>query len=211
MAGKEREEITLMSGEGPATPCASPDPGRRDDWRTTFRPGIPSSARIYDYFLGGKDHFQADRDAADQIAAYLPNIREAARINRAFVRRAVRYLISEAGIRQLIDIGTGLPTMGNVHEVATAAHPAARVVYVDHDPVVLAHARNMLQGTTNAVITGHDMRAPAGILADRELGRLIRFDEPVGIMFVSVLHKPGEQIPARPGDCYYNALAARKR
>ena len=281
-----------MSGDGPKAPYASPDPPGRDDWRTTFRPDIPSSARIYDYFLGGKDHFQADRDAADQIATYLPNMREAARINRAFVRRAVRYLVSEAGIRQLIDIGAGLPTMGNVHEVATAAHPAARVVYVDHDPVVLAHARNMLQGTPNAVIIGHDMRAPADILADPELRRLVHFDEPVGVMFVSVLHflsdaddpaaiigellapfppgsyvalthgtadaapqardaarvydaattrmfvrsraevlalvrgldvvepglvrtpewhpEPGEQIPARPSDCYYYALVARK-
>ena len=177
-----------MSGDGPKAPRASPDPGDRDDWRTTFRPDIPSSARIYDYFLGGKDHYPADRDAAEQIAAYLPNIREAARINRAFVRRAVRFLVNEAGIRQLIDIGAGLPTMGNVHEVATAAHPAARVVYVDHDPVVLAHARDMLQGTPNAVIIGHDMRAPAAILADPELRRLVRFDEPVGVMFVSVLH-----------------------
>ena len=119
-----------MSGDGPKAPYASPDPPGPDDWRTTFRPDIPSSARIYDYFLGGKDHFQADREAADQIATYLPNIREAARVNRAFVGRAVRYLVSEAGIRQLIDIGAGLPTMGNVHEVAAAAHPAARVVYV---------------------------------------------------------------------------------
>lgn len=84
----------------------------------------------------------------------MPNVREAARINRAFGRRAVRYLVNEAGIRQLIDIGTGLPTMGNVHEVAIQANPAARVVYVDHDPVTLAHARNMLQGVPNAVIAG---------------------------------------------------------
>ena len=104
------------------------------------------------------------------------------------MRRAVRYLVNEAGIRQLIDIGTGLPTMGNVHEVAMEADPAARVVYVDHDPVVLAHARNMLQGTPNAVIIGHDMRAPADILADRDLRRLVDFDEPVGILFVSMLH-----------------------
>jgi len=120
-----------MSGDSPkaphASPHASPDPPGHDDWRTTFRPDIPSSARIYDYFFGGKDHFQADRDAAVQIAAYLPNICEAARINRAFVRRAVRYLVSEAGIRQLIDIGAGLPTTGNVHEVATAARPDARL------------------------------------------------------------------------------------
>src|SRR5580700_227785 len=177
-----------MSGDGPKVPNASSEPPGRSDWRTTFRPDIPSSARIYDYFLGGKDNYPADRAAGDQITAYLPNIREAAQINRAFVRRAVRYLVNEAGIRQLIDIGTGLPTMGNVHEVAMEADPAARVVYVDHDPVVLAHARNMLQGTPNAVIIGYDMRAPADILADRDLRRLVDFDEPVGILFVSMLH-----------------------
>jgi len=177
-----------MSGDNPKLPNASPEPPDRDDWRTTFRPDIPSSARINDYFLGGKDNYPADRDAGDQISAYLPNIREAAQINRAFVRRAVRYLVNEAGIRQLIDMGAGLPTMGNVHEVAMAANPATRVVYVDHDPIVLAHARDMLQGTPNATIIGHDMRAPASILADPELRRLVDFDEPVGILFVSVLH-----------------------
>ena len=281
-----------MSGETPEDPAGPGERGDVDDWRTTFRPDIPSSARIYDYFLGGKDNYPADREAARTITTHLPNIREAARINRAFVRRVVRYLVHEAGIRQLIDIGTGLPTMGNVHEVALDAHPAARVVYIDHDPVVLAHARNMLQGTTSAVILGHDMRAPADILADRELRRLVNFDEPVGVLFVSVLHflsdaddpaaiigdllapfpagshvalthgtadvaaevkaaarvydaattpmrvrsraevlglvrglelvqpglvwtpewhpEPGEPIPARPSDCYYYALVARK-
>jgi len=180
-----------MSGDtpkSPVPPAGSGGPGDRDDWRTTFRPDIPSSARIYDYFLGGKDNYPADREAARTITAHLPNIREAARINRAFVRRAVRYLVNDAGITQLIDIGTGLPTMGNVHEVALEANPAARVVYIDHDPVVLAHARNMLQGAASAVILGHDMRAPADILADRELRRLVNFDEPVGVLFVSMLH-----------------------
>jgi len=174
--------------KSPVPPAGPSDPGDRDDWRTTFRPDIPSSARIYDYFLGGKDNYPADREAARTITAHLPNIREAARINRAFVRRAVRYLVNEAGIRQLVDIGTGLPTMGNVHEIALDADPAARVVYIDHDPVVLAHARNMLQGTASAVILGHDMRAPGDILADRELRRLVNFDEPVGVLFVSMLH-----------------------
>lgn len=177
-----------MSDDGPMAPDGPPAPGTPDDWRTTFRPDIPSSARIYDYFLGGKDNYPADREAADQIAVYLPNIREAARINRAFVRRVVRYLVNEAGVRQLIDVGAGLPTMQNVHEVAIDASAATRVVYVDHDPVVLAHARNMLQGTPGAVIIGHDMRAPADILADPDLRRLVDFDQPVGVLLVSVLH-----------------------
>src|SRR5580658_4508976 len=177
-----------MRGDGPKAANPPPGPGESDDWRTTFRPDIPSSARIYDYFLGGKNNYAADRDAGDQITARLPNIREAAQVNRAFVRRVVRYLVNQAGLRQLIDIGTGMPTPENVHEVAVAANPAARVVYVDHDPVVLTHARNMLQGTPNAVIIGHDMRAPADLLADPELRRLIDFAEPVGVLLVSVLH-----------------------
>jgi S-adenosyl methyltransferase len=158
------------------------------DWHTTFRPDIPSSARIYDYFLGGKDNFPADREAAEEIAGYLPSIRQAAQINRAFVGRAVRYLVNEAGITQLLDIGTGLPTKGNVHEVAFNANRAAHVVYVDHDPVVLAHARDLLDGESNAVIIEHDMRDPDGILSDPELRGLLDFRQPVGVLFVSMLH-----------------------
>lgn len=154
----------------------------------SFRPDIPSSARIYDYFLDGKDNFPADREAAEEIASYLPGIREAAHINRAFVGRAVRYMVNDAGLTQLLDIGTGLPTKGNVHEVALEADPAVRVVCVDHDPVVLAHARDLLDGQPNAVILQHDMRDPVGILCDPELRRLLDFDQPVGVLFVSMLH-----------------------
>jgi hypothetical protein len=161
---------------------------RESDWRTTFRPDVPSSARIYDYFLGGKDNYPADREAAEEIARILPGIREAARVNRAFVRRAVKYLVGEAGITQLIDIGPGLPTQGNVHEVAHDACPATRVVYVDHDPIVLAHARNMLAGADNVAIIARDMREPEEILADGQLRELIDFEKPVGILFVSMLH-----------------------
>jgi hypothetical protein len=167
---------------------AGDPPGGRGDWRTTFRPDIPSPARIYDYLLGGKDNYPADRQAGDEIASKLPNIREAFGWNRAFLRRAVRFLVGELGIRQLVDIGTGLPTGGNVHEVAAAADPAVRVVCVDNDPVVLAHGRNALHGMTNAVMIGHDLRAPARILADPALRRLIDFGEPVGILLVAVLH-----------------------
>jgi hypothetical protein len=158
------------------------------DWHTTFRPDVPSSARIYDYFLGGKNHFPADREAAEQIAGLLPGIREAAQINRAFVGRAVRFLVRDAGITQLLDIGTGLPTQGNVHEIAFAVNPAARVVYVDHDPVVLAHARVLLDGQPSAVILQHDMRHPDEILDDPGLRELFDFGQPVGILMVSMLH-----------------------
>jgi hypothetical protein len=160
----------------------------RDDWRTTFRPDIPSPARIYDYLLGGKDNYPIDRQAGDEIASHLPNVREAFRWNRTFLRRAVRFLIHEAGITQLVDLGTGLPAGGNVHAVASDADPAVRVVYVDNDPVVLAHGRNMLQGVPNTVILEHDLRAPASILADPAFRRLIDFGQPVGILLVAVLH-----------------------
>jgi len=168
-----------MSGEGGKD---------SDDWRTTFRPDIPSPARIYDYLLGGKDNYPVDRLAGEEIAAHLPNIRQAFGWNRTFLRRAVNFLVREAGIRQLIDIGTGLPAGGNVHEVATQADPATRIVYVDNDPVVLAHGRNMLHGVPSTVIIEHDLRAPAEILADPDLRRLIDFSEPVAILLVAVLH-----------------------
>jgi hypothetical protein len=161
--------------------------GDSGDWRTTFRPDIPSPARIYDYLLGGKDNYPADRQAGDEILSRLPNSREAVLWNRTFLRRAVRFLVNEAGIRQLIDIGTGLPTAGNVHEVAREDDIPARIVYVDNDPVVLAHGRNMLHGVPDTVIIEHDLRAPGEILADPELRRLIDFHEPVGILLVAIL------------------------
>ena len=162
--------------------------GPPDDWRTTFRPDIPSPARIYDYLLGGKDNYPADRQAGDEIAIHLPNIRQAVGWNRTFLRRVVRFLVQEAGIRQLIDIGTGLPAAGNAHDVATQIEPATRIVFADNDPVVLAHGRDMLQGVPNAVILEHDLRAPAEILADPELRRLIDFSAPVAIVLTAVLH-----------------------
>ncbi len=110
-----------MSREGPK---------EADDWRTTFRPDIPSPARIYDYLLGGKDNYPANRRAGDEIATHLPNIRQAFGWNRTFLQRVVRFLVAEAGIRQLIDIGTGLPAVGNVHDVSAQADPATRIVYV---------------------------------------------------------------------------------
>jgi SAM-dependent methyltransferase len=158
------------------------------DWRTTFRPDIPSAARIYDYLLGGKDNYPADRVAGESVIAQLPNVQLAVRWNRAFLRRVVRYLTGQAGIRQIVDIGAGLPTVGNTHEIAAAASPEARVVYVDHDPVVLAHARSMLHGVPNTAIINQDLLEPDGILADPALRSLINFREPVAFLFLSVLH-----------------------
>ena len=169
-----------------------------DDWRKTFRPDIPSPARMYNYFLGGKDHYEVDRKAADQVIAAIPDVLVFARENRAFLRRAVRYLVTDCGIRQIIDIGTGLPSEGNVHEVAQECASDVRVVYVDHDPVVLAHGRNMLSGVPGTTIIGRDLLDPAGILADEELLGLIDFSEPVAVLLVAVVHFINDD--ARPAD-----------
>jgi hypothetical protein len=158
------------------------------DWRDTFRPDIPSAARIYDYLLGGKDNYPADRAVAESMIAQLPNVRLAVQWNRAFLRRVVRYLVGEAGIRQIIDIGAGLPTAGNTHEIALDASPQTKVVYVDHDPVVLAHSRNMLHGVPNAAVIEHDLLAPDEILADPALRNLIDLSRPVAVLFLSILH-----------------------
>jgi S-adenosyl methyltransferase len=158
------------------------------DWRTTFRPDIPSAARIYDYLLGGKDNYPADRAVAESMIAQLPNVRLAVQWNRAFLRRVVRYLILDAGIRQIIDIGAGLPTVGNTHEVAHEVNPGTAVVYVDRDPVVLAHARDMLHNEPNTAIIDQDLLKPDEILADPVLRRLIDFGQPVALLLLSILH-----------------------
>ena len=158
------------------------------DWRTTFRPDIPSAARIYDYLLGGKDNYPADRAVAESMIAQLPNVQLAVQWNRAFLRRVVRYLILEAGIRQIVDIGAGLPTVGNTHEIALEASPEARVVYVDHDPVVLAHARAMLHNVPNTAIIDQDLLKPDEILADPLLRSLIDFGQPTAFLLLSIMH-----------------------
>jgi len=158
------------------------------DWRETFRPDIPSAARVYDYLLGGKDNYPADRAVAESMIAQLPNVQLAVRWNRAFLRRVVRYLVDEAGIRQIIDVGAGLPTVGNTHEIAQDADPEARVVYVDHDPVVLAHARSMLHNVPGTAIIGRDLTEPERILADPAVRELIDFGQPTALLFLSILH-----------------------
>jgi hypothetical protein len=152
-----------------------------------FDTSVPNPARMYDYFLGGKDHFPADKAAADRLLAAVPQTRVGARENRAFLQRAVGFLAGEAGIRQFLDIGTGLPTQGNVHEIAQAVAPEARVVYVDNDPVVHAHANALLSGDNTASLL-EDLRDPDEILADPETHRLIDFGQPVGVLLVAVLH-----------------------
>ncbi|SEG41839.1 S-adenosyl methyltransferase [Nonomuraea solani] len=152
-----------------------------------INPSIPNSARMYDYYLGGKDNFAADREAAEKIMALGPS-REICLANRRFLGRAVRHVAAQ-GIDQFIDLGTGLPNQNNVHEVARKAHPQARIVYVDFDPVVIVHARALLAGTDAGITIVHaDVREPAAILDAPETRRLIDFSKPVGVIFLGVLH-----------------------
>ncbi|HMH94918.1 MAG TPA: SAM-dependent methyltransferase, partial [Streptosporangiaceae bacterium] len=148
---------------------------------------VATAARMYDYWLGGHDNFAADRIAALKLAEHAPDVPFLAKANRAFLGRAVRYLAGEAGIRQFLDLGTGLPTKGNVHQVAQAIVPAARVVYVDNDPMVMAHSRALKTGEGTAVIHA-DLRDPDTILGHPDTRRLIDFSEPLAVLFVSVLH-----------------------
>jgi hypothetical protein len=152
-----------------------------------INPSVPHPARIYDYLLGGRDNFPVDREAGEQVIAAIPNVREMARENRWFLQRVVRYLAAEAGIRQFIDIGTGIPTQGNVHEVVQAVAPDARVVYVDNDPIVHVHSDALLAGNSTTIVLG-DLREPDAILDDPKLLKVIDFDEPVAILLVAILH-----------------------
>ncbi|HEX6472667.1 MAG TPA: SAM-dependent methyltransferase [Streptosporangiaceae bacterium] len=147
----------------------------------------PNVARIYDYWLGGKDNFAADRAAADRISEIVPEAQAAARANRDFLRRAVRFL-AESGIRQFIDLGTGLPTQANVHEVAHEIVPDAKVVYVDYDPVVVVHGHALLRTVDSTAIVEADIREPEKILEHHELHALIDFAQPVAVLMVGILH-----------------------
>jgi len=145
-------------------------------------------ARVYDYFLGGKDNFAVDREAAEQAMRINPDIVSTARANRAFLIRATSYLVAQAGIRQFLDIGTGMPTNSNIHEVAQSIAPESRIVYVDHDPIVLTHARALLssvpEGATDYIEA--DLREPGKILA--EAAQTLDFSRPVAIMLIAILH-----------------------
>jgi hypothetical protein len=160
----------------------------------------PHPARMYDYFLGGKDNFAADRATAAQVLDSWGSVRTAVRENRAFLGRAVRYLAEEAGITQFLDIGTGLPSANNVHEVAQAANPKARVVYADNDPIVLAHARALLASGPHGVTAylDADIRDPEAILSHPVTADTLDFTEPIALILVAVLHfLPDEDEPQR--------------
>jgi hypothetical protein len=150
----------------------------------------PHSARMYDYYLGGKDHFPADRETAEIAARSWTSVRTAVRENRAFLGRVVRFLANQAGIRQFLDIGTGLPSANNVHEVAQAVAPEARIVYVDNDPIVLVHARSLLRSTPEGrtAYIDADLRDPVNILEDPALQETLDLSQPVALMLVAILH-----------------------
>jgi len=154
----------------------------------SFDASVPNAARVYDFFLGGKDNYASDRELAQKILAILPDTADVCRDNRGFLQRAVRFLAGEAGIRQFLDIGTGLPTNGNVHQVAQETAPGSRVAYVDYDPVVLAHARALLAGDRDVIAAKGDLRSPEAILADADVRQLIDFSQPVVVLIVAVLH-----------------------
>jgi S-adenosyl methyltransferase len=159
----------------------------------SFDTSVAHIARVYDYWLGGKDNFAADRAAGDEALQAYPDLVSSVRANRAFLARGVRYLAAEAGIRQFLDIGTGIPTANNTHEVAQSVAPESRVVYVDNDPIVLAHARALLvSGPSGATsYLDADLRDSVQVL-DYARGRL-DFSQPVGVMLVAVLHLIGPE------------------
>lgn len=147
----------------------------------------PNSARMYDYFLGGAQNYAADREAAEQAASAFPHIRISTRLNRAFLGRVVSHLISQ-GVDQFLDLGSGIPTVGNVHEVAHRHNPDARVAYVDYEPVAVAHARRLLRDNPRVTITQADIRRPRTVLSAPGVAELLDFSRPIAVLAVAILH-----------------------
>ncbi len=175
--------MTEGSAPGDRSPLSPPLPSRRDFDTTVAHP-----ARVWDYWLGGKDNFAADREAGDRVIAVMPSIDTAARAGRAFLAAAVHYLAAGMGIRQFLDIGTGLPTASNTHEVAQKVGPESRIVYVDNDPIVLTHARALLTSDARGqtAYVDADLRDTGKILS--EAGNVLDFSQPVAVMLLHVLH-----------------------
>jgi hypothetical protein len=177
--------------------------------RRDFDPTVPNVARVYDVLLGGKDNFAADRQAADRLLDAVPGAAVAARENRAFLGRAVRFLAEEAGICQFLDIGTGLPTGGSVHEIAQDGDPRqVRVVYADYDQVVVWHAEALLGGSLTAAVVRADLRQPWDLFAQPTVRTLINLAEPVAILLVAVLHfVEDREDPWAVVNCYKDMMA----
>ncbi|GAA3436496.1 SAM-dependent methyltransferase [Kutzneria kofuensis] len=166
----------------------------------------PNAARIYDYLLGGATNSEADREMARQVIKAMPEVEYLTRANRAFLRRAVRLLV-DLGVHQFIDIGSGIPTAGNVHEVAQARDPRCRVVYVDREPTAVVHSELLLQDNDYAAVVHEDFRRPGAVLSSPEVQHLIDFDQPVGLLLFALLHHvPDEDEPAELMSVYREAL-----
>jgi len=183
-------ELTVPVAAGQYANVDPSRPGKLLDAADRKSPdsGLSNVARIYDYLLGGNDNYAADREAARQLVEAVPDAPRAARDNRAFLSRAVRLLTAERGICQIIDIGTGLPTRGAVHEIAQASNPATRVVYVDNDPVVVAHSRMLISDSQQVAAVHGDVRYPGHLMTLRGVRNLIDFDLPTAVLLVAVLH-----------------------
>jgi S-adenosyl methyltransferase len=199
-----------------------------DQARVELNTGVAHPARVYDYWLGGKDNFPADQAVAEMVIAEMPEIRLSVRENRAFLRRVVRFLAEEAGIRQFIDLGAGLPTQGNVHEVAQQVAPEARVVYVDNDPIVNVHGQALLAGEATSIVLA-DLRQPEAVLDHPGIREAVDLAQPVAVLLLAVLHlvadeedpagivarfrdrlAPGSYLAISHGTADINPQAARK-
>ncbi len=165
----------------------------------------PSSARIYDALLGGNHNFAADREAAQNLLAAIPLAGDMARANRAFLHRAVQYML-DRGVRQFLDVGSGIPTVGNVHEIAQRRIPDARVIYVDIDPVAVAHSNDILKDNPWAAAIQADMRFPEAVLEHPSVRRLIDVNEPIGLLLVAMLHFVPEDDAYQAVDALRSAL-----
>jgi hypothetical protein len=169
---------------------------------------LPSAARVYDYLLGGAHNFAADRAVGEKVLQVLPDGRQVAISNRSFLRRAVRHLVG-LGITQFLDLGSGIPTSGNVHEIAQAADPSARILYVDHDEVAVAHSELMLAGNAGATVLAADLTQPSAILDAPITREFLDFSRPIGLLMVAVFHfVPDTSDPAGIVAAYRDALPA---
>lgn len=165
-------------------PVAADRPAVADE---RIDPSTPHPARMYDYWIGGKQNFAADREVGDRMAQAMPGLPLLARANRAFLGRAVRYVAGQ-GVKQFLDLGAGLPASGNTHEIAQAAHPDAAVVYVDNDPLVTVHGRALLADEARTRVFEADLRDPKAVLTHPDLVSLIDFEQPVAVLLAAVLH-----------------------
>ncbi|WP_433680447.1 SAM-dependent methyltransferase [Nocardia sp. CA-119907] len=169
----------------------------------------PSISRVYDALLGGKDNYPVDERVCEHLRATTPHIDDLAKLNREILGRGVRYLASEAGLKQYLDLGAGLPTVENTHQIAQSLQPGAHVVYVDNDPIVLAHGRALLEENDQTVVVTADLRNPDNVLEHPDVQRMIDFDQPVAVMLVGLLHYlHDDEDPAAVVDGYMNAVPA---